>query len=149
LWWSYSDAARQMISSSYPQLGRLAPRQAAVQKAPDTIAVPADPHPDQLDAILRDLYAMRQSLDQIVAGQELMTRSIDEIATSFAARQAPTRRSTDQTAAISPPGQGQMTRNTDQSQPALIKYQAPSAKSTRGLSNKGQREAQTDDTRSC
>jgi DNA-binding transcriptional regulator YdaS (Cro superfamily) len=129
-WWSYGDAARHMISISYPQLGWLAPRQAAVQKAPDTIALagPADPHPDhrQLDAILRDLHAMRQSLDQIVAGQELTARSIDEITTSIAAGQAPTARSTDQTAAIITTGQAQMSRN----QTTTSVDQAPSAKAS-------------------
>jgi hypothetical protein len=126
-WWSYGDAARQMISGSYPQLGWLAPRQ-----APDTIALagPADPHPDhrQLDAVLDDLHAMRLSLDRIVAGQELITRSIDEIATSIAAGQAPTTRSTDQTAAIITTGQAQMTRNTDQSTTSVD--QTPSAKAS-------------------
>jgi hypothetical protein len=131
-WWSYGDAARQMISSSYPQLGWLAPRQAAVQKAPDTIALagPADPHPDhrQLDAVLDDLYAMRLSLDRIAAGQELITRSIDEIATKIAAGQEPTTRSTDQTAAIITTGQAPMTRNTDQTTTSVD--QAPSAKAS-------------------
>jgi hypothetical protein len=128
----WQDTARQMIASSYPQLGWLAPRQAAVQKAPDTIALagPADPHPDhrQLDAVLDDLHAMRPSLDRIVAGQELITRSIDEIATSIAAGQAPTTRSTDPTAAIITTGQAQMTRNTDQTTTSVD--QGPSAKAS-------------------
>jgi hypothetical protein len=115
-WQWHGDEARQMIANSHAQLGWLAPRQPLlVQEAPDTIAAPAVSSPDQLDTILGDLHAMRQSLDRIVAGQELMTRSIDEIATRIAARQAPTARSTDQTAATITTGQGQMTRNTDQS----------------------------------
>ena len=132
-WWSYGDATRQMIANSYPQLGWLAPRHAApVQKAPGTIALAGSvvPHPDQrqLDATLGDdLRAMRLSLDRIVAGQELITRAVEEIATSIAAgkeqmtrdtdqtaTRQETTRSTDQTAATVTTGQGQMTRNTDQ-----------------------------------
>jgi hypothetical protein len=147
-WWSYGDAARQMIANSFAQLGRLAQRHAATdQKAPDTIALAgsAAPHPpdqQQLDEVLRDLHAMRLSLDRIAAGQELITRSIDEIATriaagqepmtrsndqttiSIAAGQEPTTRSTNQTAATIATGQEQMTRNTDQT--ATDIDQAPS-----------------------
>jgi hypothetical protein len=81
-WWSYGDAARLMIESSYRQLSWLAPHGATTtQKTPDMVA---------FDAVLRDLNAMRQSIDQIAtgitAGQEL-TRSTDETASSTA--QAP------------------------------------------------------------
>jgi hypothetical protein len=132
-WWSYGDATRPMIANSYPQLGWLAPRHAAtVQKAPDTIApaVPAASHPDQrqLDAMLGDdLHAIRLDLDRIVAGQELITRSIDEIATRIAAGQEEMTR-TDQTAAAITTGQAQMTRATDQT--TTSGDQAPSAKSS-------------------
>jgi hypothetical protein len=128
-WWSYDDATRQMIANWYPQLGWLAPRHAAtVQKAPDMIAPAglAAPHPDA--TLGDDLHAIRLNLDRIVAGQELITRSVDEIATRIAAEQEwmrrsigqtatmqePTARSIDQTAAIITTGQGQMTSNTDQ-----------------------------------
>jgi hypothetical protein len=136
-WWSYGDATRHMIESSYQQqLSWLAPRQAAVQKAPDTIAPvgSAAPYPDQrqLDATLGDDFrAMRLSLDRIVAGQEGITRAVEEIATSIAALQEqmtrstdqtatragtgePTTRRTDQTTATITTGQGQMTSNSDQ-----------------------------------
>jgi hypothetical protein len=134
-WWSYGDATREMIANSYQQLGWLAPRQAAtVQKALDAIAPAgsANPHPDQLDPMLGDdLRAIRLSLDRIVAGQELIARAVEEIATSIAAgkeqmtrntdqtatRQEPTTRSSDQTATITT-GQGKMTHNTDQSTPS-------------------------------
>jgi hypothetical protein len=81
-WWSYGDAARPMIESPYRQLSWLAPRGAMpAQKTPDMVA---------LDAVLRDLNAMRQSIDQIATniadGQEL-TRSTDGTASSTA--QAP------------------------------------------------------------
>jgi hypothetical protein len=143
-WWSHGDTARQMIANSYPQFGWLAPRGTiTAQKAPDAIAVAgsAAPRPDQqppLDEVLRDLHAMRLSLDRIAAGQELITRSIDEIATSvaagqermtrkagqtatsIAAGQEPTTQSTNQTAA----SQDEITRNTDQT--ATDIDQAPS-----------------------
>jgi hypothetical protein len=128
-WWSYGDATRQVIANSYPQLGWLAPRHAAtVQKAPDMIA-PAGSNQRQLDAMLGDdLHAMRLSLDRIVAGQELITRSIDELATSIAAREEPKTHSSDQTAATITTGQGQMTRNTDQTTTSAD--EAPSAKAS-------------------
>ena len=88
-WWSYGDVARLMIESSYQQLSWLAPRGAiAAQKTPDLVA---------LDAALRDLRAMRQSIDWIAASQEQIARSIDQIATSIAAGQE-LRRTTDETA---------------------------------------------------
>jgi hypothetical protein len=86
-WWSYGDAARPMIESSYQQLSRLAPRGAtAEQKTPEMVAM------------LRDLHAMRQSIDWIAARQEQMLRSIDQIATSIAAGQDLPRSSVGETA---------------------------------------------------
>src|SRR6266436_5388570 len=88
-WQSYGDAARQIIASSYPQLGRLAPHAEPVaQNAPDMIAVAvrAATSLDQqkFDALSLDLDAVRQSIDRIAtshaAGQEQMTRSVDGIA---------------------------------------------------------------------
>jgi hypothetical protein len=153
---SYGDAARQMIANLYSQLGWLTPRDATtVQKAPDTIAPTASdaPHPDQrqLDAALGDLHAMRLSLDQIAAGQELITRSIDEIATritagqqmtrstdqtasSIAAAQEATTRSTNQTAATIDTGQ-EMTRNTDQAATSID--QAPSKATSIPVESRG------------
>jgi hypothetical protein len=125
-WASYGDAARQVIANSYPQLGWLAPRHGAtVPIAP----APAAPDQQQLDVRLGDdLHAMRLSLDRIVVGQELMARSIDEIATTIAARQEEMTRSTGQTAATITTGQGQMTRNTDQTTTSVD--EAPSAKAS-------------------
>jgi hypothetical protein len=135
-WWSYGDAARQMIASSYPWLGWAAPRGATTaRKTPDMVApiASAAPFPDQRqpDEVVRDLHAIRLSLDRIVAGQEVIARSIDEIATSIAASQeltrstdetatsiaawqGPTTRSTNQAAATVAADKGQMTRSTDQ-----------------------------------
>jgi hypothetical protein len=132
-WWSYGDVTREMIANSYPQLGWLTPKNAAtVQKAPDRIAPAASDAPDrrQLDAMLDDdLHAIRLSLDRIVAGQELITRSIDEIATSIAARQEQMTRSADQTPATIATGQDQMTRSTDGT--ASSTAQAPATDATR------------------
>jgi hypothetical protein len=117
-WWSYGDAARQMIASSYPQLLWSAPpRPLTAPEAPDMIV----PDPNQLDA------TMRQSLDRIVAGQELITGSFDEIATTIAAGQEPKMRSSDQTATSIASGQEQMTR-TDQT--AVSVDQAPATKAS-------------------
>jgi hypothetical protein len=144
-WWSYGDATRRMIANSYPQFGWWTPRRAATdQKAPDTIALAGSAAPDQqqFDEVLRDLRAMRLTLDRIAAGQELITRSIDEIATSITAGQErmtrstdqtatsiavgqePTTRSTNQTAATIAAGQEEITRNTDQTATSID--QAPS-----------------------
>jgi hypothetical protein len=84
-WQSYGDAARQIIASSYPQLGWLAPQPApTAQNAPDVIApiAPAAASRDQpqLSAMSLDVDAVRQSLNRIAASQEQMTRNVDQIA---------------------------------------------------------------------
>jgi hypothetical protein len=102
VWWSYGGAARKLIASSYPRLARLAPRGAiTAEKTPDVAALTASaaPFPDQeqLHEVLRNVHAVRQSIDRIAASQEQITRSIDKIAASVAAGQELTR-STDETA---------------------------------------------------
>lgn len=102
-WQSYGDAARQTIANSYPQFGWFAERHALTgRKAPDTIARAASPalYPDreQFDAMLRDLHAMRQSVRQIAASQEQITRTIDQITTTIAAGQEQTTRTAEQPA---------------------------------------------------
>ena len=139
--WSYGEAARQIIASSHPQLGWLAPRVATTaQKTPNMVALIASaaPFPDQrqLDAMLGDdLHAMRLSLDRIVAGQELIARSIDEIATSIAAGQDQMTRTGDQTAATVAKGQEQMRRNTDQTTTSID--QAPSKATSLPIESRG------------
>jgi hypothetical protein len=68
-WQSYGDAAREMIASSYPQLGWLAPPAAPDASSPDL---------QELKALSTDLAAVRQSVDQLaaqfVAGQEAITK---------------------------------------------------------------------------
>jgi hypothetical protein len=71
-WQSYGDAAREMIASSAPQLGWLAPQAAAQARGvSDSVApnAPAAPSPDlqQLQAMLLDLAAVRRSVDQLAA----------------------------------------------------------------------------------
>jgi hypothetical protein len=74
-WQSYGDAARETIANSYPQLGWLAPQAAIAQTAPATIVPPvASSDPQELKAMSLDVAAVRQRVDQLVAGQEQMTR---------------------------------------------------------------------------
>jgi hypothetical protein len=84
-WQSYGDAAREMIASSSPQLGWLAPQAAPlVQTASDIVApaAPATPSPDlqQLKAMSLDLAAVRQNVEQLAAqfaaGQQQMAGDI-------------------------------------------------------------------------
>ncbi len=78
-WQSYGDAAREIIASSYPQLGWLAPQAAAAQAAPTTIAAAtASLDQQELKTVSLGLAAVRQRVDQlaaqVAAGQEQMTR---------------------------------------------------------------------------
>jgi len=75
VWQSYGDAAREMIASSYPQLGWLAPQAAVAQTVPDPSAA-ATPSLDgqEFKAISLNLAAVRQRVDQLAAVQEQMTR---------------------------------------------------------------------------
>jgi hypothetical protein len=86
-WQSYGDAAREMIASASPRLGWLAPQAAPVARtAPDVIApiAPAAPSPDQqqLNAMSLSLAAVRQSVDELAASQEQMTRDITKLQTA-------------------------------------------------------------------
>src|SRR5215470_5612661 len=89
-WQSYGDAAREMIASSYPQFGWVAPRPSSA---------PADQQ--QLNAM--SLEAVRQSIDRIAtgfaAGQEQITRSVARIAPSIVANREQMTRSIDRIAA--------------------------------------------------
>jgi uncharacterized phage infection (PIP) family protein YhgE len=86
-WQSYGDAAREMIASSYPQLGWLAPKPAPnAENGPEMVALATpdalSPDQQQFKAISHDLDALRQSVDRIAASQEQITRSVDKIAAS-------------------------------------------------------------------
>ena len=100
-WQSYGDAARELIASSYPQLGWLTPKPAPnAPNAPDmsALAVPATPSPDQqqLNAMSLDRDTVRQSLDRIATSvatsQEQMTRRIERSIDRLAAGQEQTTR---------------------------------------------------------
>jgi hypothetical protein len=104
-WQSYGDVARQMIASSSPVLGWMAPQAAPlVQTASEQIrlAEPATPSPDlqQLKAMSPDLAAVRQSVDQLAAKLQQMA---GDIATIQAAQQAILRKVS--TSSPSPPRQ--------------------------------------------
>jgi len=86
-WQSRDDGARKAIASAFPQLGWLTPQAAPMaQSTPDIVAPAASeassPDRQQLTATSLDLDAVRQSVDQIVAGQEQMTRRVEQIAAS-------------------------------------------------------------------
>jgi len=80
-WQAYGDAAREMIASSYPQLGWLAPQAAVAQTVPDMI-VPAARSSDlqDLKAVSLNLATLRQRVDQlaaqVAAGQQQITRDL-------------------------------------------------------------------------
>jgi len=83
-WLSYGDAARRIIASSYPQLGRSAPPPAPIaHSAPDMtiLAAEAAPPPVQqrLNAMSLDLEAVRRSVDRILIAQEQITRDVDQL----------------------------------------------------------------------
>ena len=83
-WLSYGDAARRIIASSYPQLGRSAPPPAPIaHSAPDmtSLAAEAAPPPVQqrLNAMSLDLEAVRRSVDRILIAQEQITRDVDQL----------------------------------------------------------------------
>jgi len=82
-WLWYGDTAREMIARSSPQLSWLAPQDTPAQTPPNRIAPAASaaPSPDQqqLNAMSLNLVAVRQSVDQIAAGQDQMTHEITKL----------------------------------------------------------------------
>jgi hypothetical protein len=142
-WQCYGDEPREMIAKSYPQLGWLAaPPVSTAQNAPGTFGLAAPAAPFDQQELRASLEAMRQSIDRIVAGHELIMRSIDQIVARVAADHE--QRNSDQTSITV--GQGKMRRSTDQTatdiaasqrqiagsidQPATDSSQAPSAKAS-------------------
>ncbi len=80
-WLSHNDTTREAIASSFPRLGWLAWRAAAVgQETPDTI-VPAASSPDHqlLDEMSLNLDAVWQRVDQLSAGQKQMANDINQL----------------------------------------------------------------------
>ena len=85
-WQSYGDATREMIASSYPQLGWLAPQTAAAESTPDIIAPTARAtglDSQELRSILVNLAAVRQSVNelavQFAASQQQMANDIAKL----------------------------------------------------------------------
>ncbi|HEY7299226.1 MAG TPA: hypothetical protein VH684_15070 [Xanthobacteraceae bacterium] len=85
-WQSYGEAAREMIASSYPQLGWLAPQTAAAETVPETTsqaAPAAASESEDLKSISDSLAAVRESIDQlaaqIAANQQTMANDIAEL----------------------------------------------------------------------
>jgi len=83
-WQSYGDAARQIIASSYPQAGWLAPRTApTAYGAPGTTGLPAQAAPSvdqqRFNAISIDLDVMRQTVERIAVTQEQITRNVEKL----------------------------------------------------------------------
>jgi hypothetical protein len=127
-WQWYGDAAREMISKSYPQLGWLAPRPPSTgQNAPGMSGLAAPAAPFDLQRLNASLDAMLQSIDRLVAGHELILRSIDQIATRVAADREQMTHNADQTAA-NIAGEGQIAGSIDQT--ATNSAQAPPAEAS-------------------
>ena len=81
-WQSYGNVAREMIASSYPQLGWLAPQSALAETAPEMIS-PKPPVSTsdslELKSTLVNLAALRQSVDQLAASQQQMASEIAKL----------------------------------------------------------------------
>jgi hypothetical protein len=88
-WQFYGDAAREMIASSSPQLGWLAPQAAPV--AQSALVAPS-PDQEQFKAMLFGLAGVRQRVDQIAAqiaaGQEQIMRSQERLTSDITKLQA-------------------------------------------------------------
>lgn len=80
-WQPDSDAAREMIASTSPQLGWVAPPGAPIAQTATNAVAPTAPSPDEqpLRAMSTDLAAMRQSVDELIANQEQMAREITRL----------------------------------------------------------------------
>jgi hypothetical protein len=85
-WQSYGDATREMIASSYPQLGWLAPETVGAASPEMTSRIARATTSDSqelIEPVLANLAAVQQSVDQLaakfVASQQQMARDIAEL----------------------------------------------------------------------
>jgi hypothetical protein len=80
-WQSHGDAAREMIASSYPQLGWLAPQAAPPTQMVTASAPPSAPSPElqQLREMAFVFASMRQAVDQLSANQQQMQGDIAKL----------------------------------------------------------------------
>jgi hypothetical protein len=77
-WQSYGDALREIVANSSPQFAWVAPGVPVAQSLPAASGAPS-PGQDQLTAISRGLAAVRQSVEQLAAGQQQMMREISKL----------------------------------------------------------------------
>jgi len=85
-WQSHGDEIREMIASSYPQLGWLAPQTAAAETVPEIIS-PTAPATisgsPEFRSLLINLAALKESVDQLAAqfagGQQQMASEIEKL----------------------------------------------------------------------
>jgi hypothetical protein len=116
-----------MIAKSYPQLGWLAPRPlSTVQNAPGMSGLAAPAAPFDQQQLSASLDAMRQTIERLVAGHELILRSIDEIATRLTADHEQMTHNTVPAATNVAAGQKQIAVGIDQA--ATNSAQAPRGK---------------------
>jgi hypothetical protein len=83
-WQSYGDTTREMIASSYPQLGWLEPQTVGVGTIPEMTSrtAPATTPDSQellLKSILVNLAAVRQSVDRLTASQQQIADDIAKL----------------------------------------------------------------------
>ena len=85
-WQSHGDEIREMIASSYPQLGWLAPQTAAAETAPEIISPTAPAtisDSPEFRSLLINLAALKESVDQLAAqfagGQQQMASEIEKL----------------------------------------------------------------------
>ena len=83
-WQSHGEAIREMIASSYPQLGWLAPQTVGLGTIPEMTSriAPATTSKSQellLKSMLVNLAAVRESVDQLAASQQQMASDIAKL----------------------------------------------------------------------
>ena len=85
-WQAYGDGIRDMIASSYPQLGWLAPQAAVAETAPEiTPPAPASTSPErqEFEVMSLSIVTMQQSIDQLsnqfLASQQQMASDIAKL----------------------------------------------------------------------
>jgi hypothetical protein len=103
-WQSYGDEAKEMIASSYPQLGWLVPQTVGAETIPEGTSriapVTVSDFQELLKSILIDLAALRQSVDQLAAESIAIQR---QMASDIAKLQAAERDILDEISSVPAP----------------------------------------------
>jgi hypothetical protein len=73
-WQAYSDAVREMVANSYPQLAWFAPKAAVAQTTPPALA--PSPELEQLKALSLGFATVQQRVDQLAASQQQMSTEV-------------------------------------------------------------------------